>query len=198
MRWKTRSNWGAVVAVLVFIGCEASSSNTPSASLSPSVAATIGDLREAATTLEGYGGLAKNKIRRNTEGEKLYAQAVAAHNGCISYIRAGLDTGMDPRMLHERLANADSARVTFITWCEKHGPREKPLRPRWRPSEYGSPAGGGAFVAAIAIDALASLIPQILELELRKMELEQLERDAQIRRIKEELGSCECKTWSEL
>ena len=182
---------GVLVIAVCLGGCEEPGRQQHPDS-SPQLAATISNLRKAEETLTGYGHFAK-RIRRNTDAETLYTEAVARHNACISYLKAGLDTGWAAEDLRGRLHGADVARTKLMDWCKNHARRRTPIR-----SEGGPTASGAESIVELASDLLVGVLHELLDYDLQLRKLEQEERAAQIVRIKQELTACECRQWSSL
>ena len=185
------SGLSAVALVLSLASCEDSWEQSPPA-LPPQMASMVGNLRKAAETLTGYGDFAK-RIRRNAEGQALYTEAIACHNGCISYIRTGLDAGFDEGDLTRRLRDADAARTKLMDWYKNHARRRDPIRPG-----HGPAVCEAYSVPELVADFLFRLLHELLDYDLQLRKMAQEERAAQIARIKQELSKCECSQWSKL
>jgi hypothetical protein len=160
----------------------------------PDLASTIGELRKARDTLEGYGNLVKNEIRRNDEGQLLYTKAMSCHNGCLTYIAVGLDTGLHAERLRQNCQEADIARTNLIAWYNQHRRPKRTIVPPRR-DKNGSPC---AFIPDLAASFLVGLVGEFLDYDTKLRALEQQARATQIDRIKQELKDCQCRQWNQL
>ena len=182
-----------LIATIFLAGCDdVGSDNRPNLpSCLPEVVYDIGKAKQA---IEGLGHIAKTQIRRNNDGQQVYIESIARHNGCIEFIKTGLDVGMDEGCLRGHLHEADVARTELMEWCKNHGPRKKPIEARR--AEATAPENGA--VGDLPADLLVGLVRVVVDYDVELRKLDQKARTERIDRISKTLDACKCRQWSDL
>jgi len=173
----------------------------------------IMQLRGAKETIEACGREAKWFSRDPRAGQRVFTEAVAAHNGCVTWLISSLGKGIDRQSMTRLIQQEDAARQKLLEWCHANEPRQPtpptPPQPRRRGLLDRIREGRGGekvltayypTMAAIGevVGSLLGIADAVVTYNIELQKLEAQKRQEEITRITGELKKCECCGWGDL